>query len=78
VQRENIEGLLDRRRQWSFSLSESDGCWRWHRSNRSRSETQSSQPFSTLDDCIADAMKHGYVVWEEKDRRRPEFPGWDD
>jgi hypothetical protein len=78
MQRENIDGVLDRRRQWSFSLRESDRAWAWHRSNPSGAITSSASYFKTLDECIADAMTHGYVIYEDKERRRPEFPGWDD
>jgi|RhiMethySRZTD1v2_1073278.scaffolds.fasta_scaffold1339525_2 hypothetical protein len=70
--------VLDRRRQWSFSLRESDGCWAWHMASPAGTVTSSPCHFKTLDECIADATKHGYVIYEDKERRRPDFPGWDD
>jgi hypothetical protein len=78
MDRENIDSVLDRRRQWSFSLREADGSWAWHMSNLSGKVRSSPCHFKTLDECIADAMAHGYVIYEDKERRRPEFPGWDD
>lgn len=78
MKHEKIDGILDRRRQWKFSLKEQDGTWAWHVSNRTGSEAKSSGPFKTLEECIADAMSHGYVVWDKKERRRPEYPGWDE
>jgi hypothetical protein len=47
-------------------------------SNPSGAVTSSPCYFKTLDECIADATKHGYVIYEDKERRRPDFPGWDD
>ena len=78
MQREDIARVLDRRRQWSFSLRESDHSWAWHMSSATGGVTSSARHFETLDECIADAKAHGYVIYEDKERRRPEFPGWDD
>ena len=78
MKRENIDDVLDRRRQWSFSLRDRDGSWSWHVANHEGVETASSESFKSLDECIADAMRHGYVIYEDKERRCPGFPGWDD
>ena len=78
MKRENIDGIIDRRRQWKFSLKEQDGTWAWHVSNRAGGDAKSSPPFNTLEECIADATKNGYVVWTGEERRRPEFPDWDE
>jgi hypothetical protein len=78
VKRENIDGVLDRRRQWKFSLKEKDGSWAWHVSSHGKTQESSARSFNTLDECLADAASHGYVVYEDTERRRPEFPGWDD
>ena len=78
MKRENITDVLDRRREWKFSLKEADGSWAWHVAMRGGPVTSSSCSFPTLDEGIADAMNHGYVIYEDKERRRPDFPGWDD
>jgi hypothetical protein len=68
---------MDRRRKWRFSLREHDATWAWHVSGQGRAETSATR-FTSLEDCLADAARHGHVVWMDHDRRHPEFPGWDD
>ena len=61
----------DKRRQWTFIMND-DGTWGWHVTKPDGSESSSKRSFKKLTDCTADAVSHGYVVWEHEERRSSE------
>lgn len=67
------EGLsMDRRRRWKFILKE-DGSWAWSVSKPDGTQESSDRSFRKLTECTADAVTHGYVVWNEEERRDSEL-----
>jgi hypothetical protein len=46
--------------QWEFSQDES-GRWYWICHQENGHTAQSAMSFKTRNDCIADAMRHGYL-----------------
>jgi hypothetical protein len=64
-------GNADKRRNWTFILNQ-NGTWAWQVSKPDGKHQASKRPFKTLSDCTADAVKHGYVVWEGEERRGTE------
>ena len=53
---------------WDF-LQRYDDSWIWRREDR-HEVTESSRNFAGLDECIADAARHGYTAPEAKRRQR--------
>jgi hypothetical protein len=53
---------------WDF-LQRYDDSWIWRREDR-HAITESSRNFAALDECIADAARHGYTAPEAKRRQR--------
>jgi len=47
-----------------------DESWIWRRADR-RHVTESTRNFAALDECVADAVCHGYVVSAENAKGRP-------
>jgi hypothetical protein len=60
--------MLDKRRRWKIIRNE-DGTFAWRSARALGPEIRSAVSFSTLDDCIADAKRYGYVVRTSKERR---------
>ena len=61
--------LEEKRRNWSFLTKEDGVSWIWRVSDAHGVE-ESKVSFSTLKECTADAMLHGYVVWKSENERR--------
>ena len=59
----------EKRSEWQFSAAEK-GIWRWNVTHPDGSKVSSHRGFTTLKDCIADATRHGYVVWIPEAERR--------
>jgi hypothetical protein len=62
---------MDRRRQWTFVLND-DGSWGWQVSKPDGTHVASKRSFKKLTECTADAQCHGYVVWQQEERRQAE------
>ena len=52
---------------WDF-LQRYDDSWIWRREDR-HDVTESSRNFAALEECIADATRHGYTATEPRRRR---------
>jgi hypothetical protein len=52
---------------WDF-LQRYDESWIWRRTER-HEVTESSRNFAALDECIADAIGHGYIAPQSKTER---------
>ena len=61
----------DKRRNWTFILNQ-NGSWGWQVTKPDGTRESSKQAFKKLAECTADAVKHGYVVWEGEERRGAE------
>jgi hypothetical protein len=61
----------DKRRHWTFILNE-NGSWGWQMTKPDGTQTSSKASFKKLTECTADAVRHGYVVWQGEDRRLTE------
>ena len=48
---------------WDF-LADREGRWRWHFERDDLTRGESRETFQSRTDCIADAMRHGYLVGE--------------
>jgi hypothetical protein len=62
---------MDKRRHWTFVLKD-DGTWGWQVSKPDGTQASSKRSFKKLTDCTADAVRHGYVVWQGEERRQNE------
>jgi len=62
---------MDKRRHWTFILNQ-NGSWGWQVSKPDGTQQSSKRSFKKLTDCTADAVKHGYVVWDGEERRGAE------
>ena len=62
--------MLDKRNRWKI-IRNNDGTWTWRVSVGKGPENVSRRSFDTLEECMADAKRHGYVVRTDKDRRSP-------
>jgi hypothetical protein len=60
---------------WDF-LQRYDDSWIWRREDR-HDVTESSRNFAALDECIADAARHGYTAPDTKRRHRARTAGAD-
>ncbi|MGZ5092784.1 MAG: hypothetical protein ACXWCY_16745 [Burkholderiales bacterium] len=60
--------MHDKRNRWKIVRNE-NGTWSWRVSVGKGPENLSKRSFDTLEECMADAKSHGYVVRTEKDRR---------
>ena len=49
---------------WRFS-QDAMGNWGWQHTARDGTVAQGAQRFSSRTDCIADAMRHGYLALNE-------------
>jgi hypothetical protein len=49
--------------QWEF-FADPQGDWRWRSRRHDGASAQSKIPFESRTDCIADAMRHGYLARE--------------
>jgi hypothetical protein len=47
-----------------------DGAWVWRVLHPDGTEASSERPFATLQECTADATRHGYVVVKPEEERR--------
>jgi hypothetical protein len=54
---------------WDF-LQRYDESWIWRCADR-HDVTESARNFAALDECIADAVRHGYIAIGREDPRRP-------
>ena len=61
----------DKRRHWTFILNE-NGSWGWQMTKPDGTQMSSKGSFKKLTECTADAVRHGYVVWQGEDRRLTE------
>ncbi|MGZ5091872.1 MAG: hypothetical protein ACXWCY_13990 [Burkholderiales bacterium] len=62
----------EKRSEWKFSSGDKGG-WRWRVTHPDGTEVSAHAGFATLKECIADATRHGYVVWiPEAERRKAE------
>lgn len=59
----------ERRSEWRFAASRR-GEWRWRVTHPDGTEICSLRRFTVLKDCVADAMRHGYVDAKPKVERR--------
>jgi hypothetical protein len=67
------QGLgTDRRRRWTFVLG-GDGLWTWQMTKPDGAQSVSTRSFGKLTECTADAVRHGYVVWHQDERRQQEL-----
>lgn len=58
---------------WEF-FEDDGGCWRWRHIGRTpQRDSQSARGFVSRNDCIADAMRHGYLADRTVVRVRPHF-----
>jgi hypothetical protein len=62
----------DRRRRWTFVMND-DGTWGWHVVKPDGTEETSTRAFKKLAECTEDATRHGYVVWQQQERRDSEL-----
>jgi hypothetical protein len=46
--------------QWQF-VRDARNAWYWRHTRRNGSQHVSSHSFETMTDCVADAVRHGYV-----------------
>ena len=60
--------MLDKRRRWKM-IRNDDGTFAWRSARALGPEIRSTASFTTLDECIADAKRYGYVVRTAKERR---------
>ena len=60
--------MLDKRRRWKI-IRNDDGTFAWRSARALGPEIHSTMAFTTLDECIADAKRYGYVVRTAKERR---------
>ena len=60
--------IKEKRTKWKFATDD-DGTWLWSAMHPDGDEAESTRTFPTLSDCIADATRHGYVIWGERERR---------
>lgn len=61
--------MEQRRSQWNFE-STKEG-WIWNAVHSDNRKETAGVPFKTLKQCVEDATRHGYVVWNpEAERRR--------
>lgn len=60
---------MERRRKWSFYIV-GDGSWVWRVLYPDGTEKCSERMFPSLQECTADAQRHGYVVVKPEDERR--------
>ena len=62
--------FVERRQKWSFFVL-ADGSWVWRVLYPDGTDRSAEVGFRTLDECTADAARHGYVRWPaERERRR--------
>ena len=47
-----------------------DGAWVWRVLHPDGTEASSDRSFATLQECTADATRHGYVVVKPEEERR--------
>jgi hypothetical protein len=59
----------NRRSEWNFAASDL-GEWRWRVRHADGTEVCSLRRFTVLEDCIADARRHGYVGYKPRFERR--------
>jgi hypothetical protein len=62
--------MHDKRNRWKIVRND-DGTWAWRVSVGKGPENLSKRIFETLEECMSDAKRHGYVVRTAKDRRSP-------
>ena len=60
--------FVERRSKWSFSVT--GGKWAWTVVRPDKSTTPSESTFDSLTECIADAMRLGYVPLKPAVERR--------
>ena len=60
---------MEKRKQWNFRMSK-DNSWSWHAVDTDGTESACKQEYGTLAECIVDARKNGYVVWNPTEERR--------
>ena len=61
----------ERRSDWTFSQGD-DGRWSWHVCPPDGVESASVRSFASLNDCVADARLHGYLLPPIEEERRAE------
>lgn len=59
----------ERRYEWKF-FTHDNGLWIWRQIPPRGRAVSSEKSFPSLSDCIADARRHGYVLWAARERRR--------
>ena len=62
---------MERRSKWSF-FEAIDGLWTWWVERPDGSSASSVRKFSSMNECIADAQKQGYVLPSAARERRAE------
>ena len=59
----------DQRSEWNFAATKR-GVWRWRVTHPDGTQICSLRSFTVLRDCVADAVRHGYVDAKPKVERR--------
>lgn len=60
--------MYDKRARWKI-IRNRDGSWAWRTAKPDKTEACSDRSFGSVEECIADAKTHGYVVRTSKERR---------
>ena len=62
---------MERRSKWTF-LEGAEGRWTWWLERPDGTTLASESGFASLNDCVADATRQGYVMRPERQERRAE------
>jgi hypothetical protein len=61
---------MEGRANWKFA-TRGDGEWRWSAAEPDGSEATSPCAFGSVEDCMADAARHGYANYRQTEAAYP-------